>query len=207
MKYLYTKTEHYKKFIFDNNTNRLSKGVKIMPENSKMTLFKNSLCYINEEEIFQKPIITEYEVVKINDKFIKILFTYNSKTDYRLDIHIINEINVLVNHIELTKNDSKYDTTPNSKDDFEKYEYDYNKLTGMNAMIEIINRIHFILIDLLKKSLIKNYFCIGGTEIIEKNNIYEYLLKIIVGDDGFKKLKTEVYDKVGWGLYFSINET
>ena len=44
------------------------------------------------------------------------------------------------------------------------------------------------------------------TEIIEKNNIYEYLLKVIVGDDGFKKMKTEVYDKVGWGLYFSINK-
>ena len=203
MKYLYTKTEHYKKFIFDNNTNRLSNGVKIMPESNKMTLFKNSLCYINEEEIFQKPIITEYEVFKINDKFIKILFTSNSKTDYRLDIHIINEINVLVNHIAFTK----YDTIPNNPNDFEKYEYDYNKPTGMNEMIEIINRIHFILIDLLKKGLIKNYFCIGGTEIIEKNNIYEYLLKIIVGDDGFKKLKTEVYDKVGWGLYFSINET
>jgi hypothetical protein len=205
MKYLYTKTEHYKKFILDNNTNRLSKGIKIMPENSKMNLFKKSLNYINEE-IFQKPIITEYEVVQINDNFIKLLFTSNSKTDYRLDIHIINEINGLVNHIAFTKDDSKYDKIPNNPIDFEKYEYDYNKLTGMNEMIEIMNRIHFILIDLLKKSLIKNYFCIGGTEIIEKDNIYEYLLKVIVGDDGFKKMETEVYDKVGWGLYFSINK-
>ena len=89
MKYLYTKTEHYRKFILDNNTNRLSKGIKIMPENSKMNLFKKSLNYINEE-IFQKPIITEYEVVKMNDNFIKVLFTSNSKTDYRLDIHIMN---------------------------------------------------------------------------------------------------------------------
>jgi hypothetical protein len=183
MKYLYTKTEHYKKFIFENNTNRLSKGIKIIPESDKMSIFKKSLNCINEE-IFQKPIITEYKIVKINDNFIKILFESNSKTDFILDINIIDEINGIVNHIA-----------------FEKYENDYNRLTG----IKIESRIHFILLDLLKNEvLLNNLFCIGGTEIIEKNNIYEYLLKVIVGDDGFKKIKTEIYDKVGWGLYFPI---
>ena len=85
-----------------------------------------------------------------------------------------------------------FNSVPNNPSDFEKYEDDYN-------------RIHFILIELLKKGLIKNYFCIGGTEIVEKDNIYEYLLKVIVSDDGFRKMENEVYDKVGWGLYFSIN--
>ena len=35
-------------------------------------------------------------------------------------------------------------------------------------------------------------------------NIYEYSLKVIVGKNGFDKLKTNVYPNTGWGLYFSI---
>ena len=68
-----------------------------------------------------------------------------------------------------------------------------------------MNRIHFILKDIIDKNYINNnLFCIGGTEIESKNNIYEYSLKVIVGNNGFDKLKTSVYPKTGWGLYFSI---
>jgi hypothetical protein len=70
-------------------------------------------------------------------------------------------------------------------------------------MIELLNRLHFILKDLVSKNIINNNFCIGGTELIE-NNIYEFFLKVIVGDGGFEKINTNVYSKVGWGLYFSI---
>ena len=206
MKYLYTKTDHYKKFLLENKNNRLSKNIKILPESDKMNLFKMSLDSNLNEEIFTSPLETEYKIVKINDKFIKVLFTSKSKTNYRLDIHIIDEINGLVNHLSFTEDDPKYDIIPNNEDDFNQYENDYNRLTGRNEMIELMNRINYILLDLLKsRYLLNNLFCIGGTELEEKNNIYEYLLKIIAGDDGFRKLKTNVYPKTGWGLYFSIN--
>lgn len=35
-------------------------------------------------------------------------------------------------------------------------------------MIEILNRISYILKDLLEKNTIENNFCIGDTELIEK---------------------------------------
>ena len=46
-------------------------------------------------------------------------------------------------------------------------------------------------------------FCIGGAKLLAKNNIYQYMLKVIVGEDGFKKLKTNKYN-TGFGLYFKI---
>ena len=40
MRYLQTKTEHYKKFNRENKSDRLCKGLKILPENSKSNLLK-----------------------------------------------------------------------------------------------------------------------------------------------------------------------
>lgn len=205
MKYIYTKTEHYKMFYEKNKTDRLSKNVKILPETNKMNLFKITSDFEINEEIFNKSIETEYEIEKVKNNFIKIVFSTNSNIKYRLDIHIIEEINGVVNHISFTEYDSKYDTIPNNYLDFDEYEESYNKPTNRNEMIELINRIHFILKDIIEKKYISNnLFCIGGTEIESKNNIYEYSLKVIVGKKGFDKLNTNVYS-TGWGLYFFIN--
>ena len=203
MKYLYTKTKHYKIFVERNKTNRISKDIKILPESDKMNLFKLSLN-INEEEIFNNPLVTKYDIFKLNDKFKKITFNSNSDTYYRVDIHTITESNGIVNHISFTEDNSKFDSIPNNQEDFQSYEDSYNKPSNKNEMIEVLNRIHYILNDLVNKNIIINKFCIGGTNIKEKNNIYEYFLKIIVGNDGFEKLDTEVYPTIGWGLYFSI---
>lgn len=207
MKYLYTKTEHYKFFLKENKNNRLSKDIKILPESDKMNLFNISLNFNLNEEIYDKPLETNYKLIKIKDNFIKVLFQSKSNINYRLDIHTISEKNGTVNHISFTEDDTKYDIIPDKQSDFEQYEIDYNRPTGKNEMIEIMNRIHYILSNLLlNDDLSNNSFCIGGTELIEKNNIYQYLLKVIVGDDGFKKINTDIYPKVGWGLYFSINK-
>jgi hypothetical protein len=207
MKYLYTKTEHYKLFVKENKNNRLSKDIKILPESDKMSLFKISLNSNLNEEIYDKPLETDYKLLKIKDNFIKVLFQSKSNINYRLDIHTIVEKNGIVNHISFTEDDIKYDIIPDKQSDFEQYEIDYNRLTGKNEMIELMNRIHYILSNLLSNDdLSNNSFCIGGTELIEKNNIYEYLLKVIVGDGGFEKINTDIYSKVGWGLYFSINK-
>ena len=207
MKYLYTKTEHYKLFVKENKNNRLSKDIKILPESDKMSLFKISLNSNLNEEIYDKPLETDYKLLKIKDNFIKVLFQSKSNINYRLDIHTIVEKNGIVNHISFTEDDIKYDIIPDKQSDFEQYEIDYNRLTGKNEMIELMNRIHYILSNLLSNDdLSNNSFCIGGTELIEKNNSYEYLLKVIVGDGGFKKINTDIYSKVGWGLYFSINK-
>lgn len=206
MKYLYTKTEHYKKFLKENfNSNRISKSLKVLPEGDKINLFKISHDVLTEE-IFQKPVETEYEIFNINNRFLKVLFKTKSKTEYRLDIHLIEEPFLgVVSHISFTENNKKYDIIPKNQEGFSQFELDYDKQLGKYEMIEVVSRINFILRSLLNsKKIAHNIFCIGGTELESKNNIYEYALKIIVGDSGFSKKKTDVYPKTGWGLYFSI---
>lgn len=192
-------------FCEKNRTNRLSKFVKILPESDKMSLFKITSGYKLNEEIFNESIETKYDIEELKQNFFKITFKTNSDTKYRLDIHVIDEVNGIVNHISFTEHDSKYDTITDNENDFNEYEESYNKPTNRNEMIELMNRIHFILKDIIDKNYINhNLFCIGGTEIEGKNNIYEYSLKVIVGKNGFNKLKTDVYTNTGWGLYFYI---
>lgn len=205
MKYLYTKYEHYKSFCEENGTDRICKGIKITTNGGKISgLLKYITGYVSEE-IFNEPIKTEYEFLELSNVFKKILFHSKSGTKYRIDIHIINEMNRLVNHISFTEEDSKLDIIPNNDSDFIEYEINYNKSTNRNEMIEVLDRIRYILFDLVSNNkLVSDYFCIGGTEFKRKNNIYEYFLEVVVGKDGFKKLKTNVYPQVGWGLYFKI---
>ena len=78
---------------------------------------------------------------------------------------------------------------------------EYESPTNKGEIIEILNRLNYIIRDLVKHGM-ENSFCIGGTEIQKKNDIYEYFLKVIGCD--FDKRNTSVYPKSGWGLYFKI---
>lgn len=204
MKYLYTKYKHYQLFVENNKSNRLSKNLKIIPSESKISsLLKKTYNYPLNEEIFDKPIYTNYEIINIKDNFKKIIFKTNSNTKYRLDIFIIEEKKLSINHISFSVNNEVYDTIPTNEVDFKKYEDEYEKLTDKNEIYEILNRIRFILSDMVDNKIINNNFCIGGAKLELKNTIYEYFLKVVVGDNGFEKLYTEVYP-TGWGLYFKI---
>ena len=189
MNYLHTKYEHYVKFVEQHKTDRLEKGLKIYT-NSKTGLFKNSI-----NEIFKDELNTQYKIVKDYPDML-ISFYTKSQNKYRLDI--IQGIekdksNEYINHIAF----SDYNNDPNDEEAYET-------LLNRNEMIEVINRIHFILKDLNKINKINNQFCIGGTKLLAKNNIYQYVLKVLVGVDGFEKLETTVY-KSGYGLYFKIS--
>ena len=203
MKYLYSKSEHYNIFILSNKSNRLSKGLKVLPYESKISnLLKKS--YSVNEEIFDRSIDTKYELINVKNNFKKIIFKSNSNTEYRLDIFEIEERKDMVSHISFALNDEKFDSIPKNDIEFQEYEAEYQKLTNKNEMIEVLNRIHFILSDLIDTKIINNNFCIGGTKLEEKNKIYQYLLKVIAGENGFKKLDTDVYPEIGWGLYFTL---
>lgn len=188
MNYIHTKYDHYVKFLEDYKSDRLQKGLKIYTV-SKTGLFGNTL-----NEIFKDELDTKYDIEKDSTNML-ISFYTKKQNKYRLDI--IRGIEPdkskdYINHIAF----SDYDQDPNNE---EKYE----SLLNRNEMIEIINRIHFILKDLVKNNIINNHFCIGGTKLLAKNNIYQYVLKILVGGDGFDKFDTDVY-KTGYGLYFKI---
>lgn len=203
MRYLYTKSEHYELFLESNKSNRLSKGLKIIPTESKSSdIFKKSNNYVSEE-IFNTSYETEYDMSDItNGK--KAIFKTNSNAEYRIDIFPIKEEDNLINHISFTLNDDKFDIIPDNETDWNEFDNQYNKLTGKGEMIEILNRVHFILKDLVNEDIISNSFCVGGSKLEEKNDIYKYFLKVVVGESGFEKLPTKVYPEIGWGLYFKI---
>jgi len=187
MNYLYTKQEHYTKFVEEYKTDRLYKNLKIYSPMKTGKLIK---------EIFNEPIFTEYEIIEKKPDKILISFKTKSGSKYRLDIFIVEEKDKYIepiNHFAF----SDFEKSPENGDDYEK-------VLKRHESLEIFNKIHFILIDLCEKKIINNIFCIGGAKLFSKNNIYEYALKIIVGDDGFKKVKTDIY-KTGFGLYFKIN--
>ena len=93
MKYLHTKREHYKLFLEDNKTDRLSKFLKVTTlSKNYLKLYEASKGNFIKEEIFNKPIGTEYSLSDIdNYNNRKILFKSNSNTEYKLDILSINE--------------------------------------------------------------------------------------------------------------------
>lgn len=70
MKYLHTKSEHYKKFLEINKSNRIHKNLKIWTTGSK-----NNLLKINE--IFETPIDTKYSVETHPNNGLKITFNTN----------------------------------------------------------------------------------------------------------------------------------
>jgi hypothetical protein len=131
------------------------------------------------KEIFSSPIETEYKIEKYIPNLL-ISFYTNSNFKYRLDIFRVMEqdkTNEYINHIGF----STYENDPENEEEYES-------LLKRNEMREILNRIHYILKYLIKDKTINNYFCIGGAKILSKNNIYEYMLKVLVGEDGFDKL-------------------
>jgi hypothetical protein len=185
MNYIYVKYENYNDFVSQYKTNRLSKNLKMMTNSKGGKLIK---------EIFTSPIETEYKIEKLIPNLL-ISFYSSSKFKYRLDIfRVIEEEKSknFINHIAF----SAYNNDPNDEEGYEE-------LIGRNEMREILNRLHFILKDLIKDKTINNSFCIGGTKLEEKNRIYEYMLKVLVGDDGFTKQSTDVYN-TNFGLYFKI---
>ena len=177
MKYLITKQEH---FINE----RLSKTLKTSTIGSKDIIIDNKL-----NEIFDKSIETVYNITENSDDKIIIKFNTISLNEYEFGIYKIYEDKKgLVNHLAFTTWDN---------------DEEYDRLTNKNEMIEILNRLKWILLDLLSKDIVKNYFCIGGADLEQKNKNYEYMLLVLVGIDGYKKIDT-IYYKTGWGLYFSI---
>ena len=158
--------------------------VNFINENKNDRLCKNLKIYASSKnglinEIFTEPLNTEYTIEENNDNILISFYTKNYNK-YRLDIFKIIEKDKsddYINHISYSDYDNK---------------------------LELLNRIYFILMDLLNKNIINNSFCIGGTKLISKNNIYQYLLKTIVGENGFKKLNTDVYKDTKFGLYFKI---
>jgi hypothetical protein len=201
MNYLYTQYKHYVKYITENGTNRVHKGIKILASSNKFSSLSN---FKFNEEIFEKPIECVYEIDNININQIKITFKSKSNVEYRLDIFKIIEDGILYNHISYTKNDDIFDKNPENQQEQDEMDMKYEEPTNNYEVYDLLGRVRFILNSMVDDKVIENSFCVGGTLFLKKNNLYKYFLKIVVGEDGFEKRDTGVYPKVGWGLYFKI---
>ena len=181
MKYLYARNEHYKLFMEKHDSERLKKNLKVLPSTKFNKVF----------EVFDRIINTDYELYD-NDVLVTCVFWTYSDNEYRLDLLREYEENYgNVNHISFTSNDVYGYEDPG-----------YENLTNKGEMIEILNRIHFIIKDLVDKKVLNNQFCIGGAELESKNNIYQNFLRVVVGKDGFDKV--DMGYNTGWGLIFKI---
>jgi hypothetical protein len=183
MNYLYVKYNHYINFINENKSDRLNRNLKLMISSTKSGKIL--------KEIFEYPLETTYKIEEYSPNIL-VSFNSNSNNKYRLDIIKIFENDEFINHIAFSDYENKLEDSD-----------DYERLLDRNEFREILNRIHYIMIDLIDNGFINNKFCIGGTKLEKKNRIYQFFLKVVVGDSGIKKLKTDLYD-TGWGLYFNV---
>lgn len=180
MNYLKVNNIQYKDFVENQGSNRLSKNLKLITDSKKGLLEKFGLV----NELFDSEIKTIYSIEQ-KEKYTSYVFYSTSQNKYRLDIFPIDEKDKgLVYHIAFTL--------------YDRNMLDYENPTNKQEMVEILGRIKFILKDIN----LHGRFCIGGTELQQKNNIYEYFLQIIV-DNKIQKLTTKIYE-VGWGLYFIL---
>lgn len=202
MIYIYSKYEHYLKYLSENNTDRLYKGLKLTTSsNNKTNLFNNNRL---NEEIFNNSIQCDYEIANLKNNHIKVIFKSKNDNEYRIDIFKILENNKIINHIGFTLNNDIFDITPTTPEEQEIFDIEYEKMTNISEIYDILGRIRYILENMVNDKIIDSSFCIGGTKFIKKNKLYEYMLKFIVGDDGFEKRESDTYPKIGWGLYFDI---
>ena len=126
MNYLYTQYKHYTKYINENGTDRVYKGLKIQSTSSKFSSLSN---FKFNEEIFEKPVECEYKTNYINKNQIKITFKSKNDIEYRLDIFKIVENGVLYNHISYTKNDDIFDKSPENQQEQDEMDMKYEEPT------------------------------------------------------------------------------
>jgi len=165
-------TEKYK-------TNKLDKNTTI-DIYSKF----NENHYIGKKinELFDNELITEYVIDRRISKAFKnkydyiFIFKTNSGTEYRLDLlyHEDNKVSYTNMYSIL------FSTSEN--DPYEVEEEQYEEKTNKREMIELMNRLRYIINEWLKIMNFKTItFVIGKSSIEKKNEIYKYLIVICFG--------------------------
>ena len=175
--YVTVKTKHYKKYIEQYGHNKLAKFLHLEPDESCFPIFAR----INE--VFDLPLETEYVVSKNQHDYV-LYFESKSHTKYRIDL--LKDPTEKVYHLAF----SLADRIPE----------EYEMPTAKREIFDVLNRMVWILKDFTKKKLENVEFCIGATNNIKKNKLYQYILKYA---ESWEKRNSTEYDE-GWALYFKI---
>lgn len=157
---------------------KLDKNIYI----STLSKFSDNLPHIKKiNEIFTSEISTLYQVEKIKSPYFNgydyfFFFKSSSNTEYRIDLLFMEDKEVSYNNI-YSVSFSLAENEPYSSSII-----DYEKLTDKKEMIELLSRIKFIIKNWLNSINFNITFCIGKSDIENKNNIYEYMIKVCFPD-------------------------
>ncbi len=181
MRKIGVRIEDYKSYTEKYNTYKLDDKNIIFGVDGKRNLIR-TIFKLNEEEEILNGIETDYRMYNTDSGGYILSFASNSDTKYRIDL--LKETGINIFHIAF----SLYDST----------EINYDDLTNKNELLEVFNRVVWILKDFDLK-INADEFCIGATGT-KKDDIYKYMMRFI---PGWEKRDTTAY-KLGWALYFKL---
>lgn len=193
----YTYIVNYNQFkTFEN-----SKLDKITNITTGSKFIKDSFIGNKVNEIFDKHIPTEYSVHDrkspiYNDYDYIFYFKTQTNIEYRIDILKHDDDKVKYNNMYSILFSLKKNDPYKSKVD------EYEELTDKNEMIEILNRIRYILKDWISKNNLNITFVIGKSDIERKNKIYKYFIRICFPDYNIKyDYSSHYFDNKAFYIY------
>jgi hypothetical protein len=152
---------------------------------SKNKMLREVAGFIINEEIFDGE-LTNYDI-KQNGYDYLINFKTNSGVEYRFDLSKEPNIDKNIYHLSFSLFNIEQDN--------------YNNLTQKKESFEVLNRLIWILKDVVKLLPIDYEFCIGLSEDERRNSIYSYMMR---GITNWERRDTIHYD-TGWGIYFKLD--
>jgi hypothetical protein len=199
LKYLKTSLRTYNLFVSENNTDKLSKNLKL-----HTTVLSK---FLKIDEVFDKNI----NLIENKDFFIEkykheiyneynYIYTFQIKdVDYRLDFIILKEIKTIDKKLKNKKFVSVSFSLKNISD------VDYDTPTELNNQYDVLNYIIW-LVNHFKDKINENYiFMFGDPKDDRKFNIYEYIILKCFKDYEIIKDYTSGFDNTDVG-YYLIND-
>jgi hypothetical protein len=201
LKYLKTSLRTYNLFVSENNTDKLSKNLKL-----HTTVLSK---FLKIDEVFDKNI----NLIEDKDFYIKkykheiyneynYIYTFKIKNvDYRLDFVILKEEKKIIN--KKLKN-KKFVSVSFSLKNIN--DVDYDTPTKLNNQYGVLNYIIW-LVNHFKNKINENYiFMFGNPKDDRKFNIYEYIILKCFKDYEIIKDYTSEFYNTNVGYYLIKNE-
>ena len=198
MKYIQTTLKTYNDFFNENNTNLLSKKLKLhvtkIPKYLKLDEIFDTDLNLVENVDFE---VIEYPHQKYNEK--NYIYYFKLKdVDYRIDFVIIKEDNEKLKNKKL--HDKKFISISFSLKSTNEDDYDIP--TELNNQYQVMNYIIYLVNHFKLNKIKSNYIFMFGDPIdTRKVNIYEFIVKQCFPDYKIKKDYTSGFPNTKIGYY------
>ena len=201
MKYFKTSLKTYDLFVSKNNTDKLSKNLKlhttITPRFLNLNeLFDKKLNLIENKDFF----IEKYKHTLYDNEY-NYVYTFKIKNvNYRLDFVVLKEPNIKNEELKNKNFISVSFSLKNVKD------VDYDTPTKLDNQYDVLNYVIWIVNYFKNKN--KNYiFMFGDPKDDRKFNIYEYIILKCFENYKIVKDYTSNFNNTNVGFYLIQNKT